>query len=42
MEFDKEFYNDEFKRLLNKKEERKFYIRNSNAIFKINKFIKKA
>ena len=41
MEFDKEFYKSEFKRLLNKKEERKFYIRESSASFKIKKFIKK-
>ena len=41
MEFDKEFYNEEFEKLLKKKEDKKFYIKKSSAIFKINKFIKK-
>ena len=41
MEFDKEFYKEEFEKLLKKKEDRKFYIKKSSAIFKINKFIKK-
>ena len=41
MEFDKEFYKEEFEKLLKKKGERKFFIKNSNASFKINKFIKK-
>ena len=41
MEFDREFYRIEFERLLNLKLERKFFIRKSSAIFKINKFVKK-
>jgi len=41
MEFDKDFYEKEFERLLKEKGERKFFIRKSNAAFKINKFIKK-
>jgi uncharacterized protein (UPF0332 family) len=41
MEFDKDFYKSEFERLLKEKEKRKFFIKRSNATFKINKFIKK-
>ena len=41
MELDKEYYKEEFERLLQKKEERKFYIKKSSALFKINKFVKK-
>jgi uncharacterized protein (UPF0332 family) len=41
MEFDKDFYKTEFERLLKEKEKRKFFIKRSNSIFKINKFIKK-
>jgi uncharacterized protein (UPF0332 family) len=41
MEFDKEFYKKEFERLLKEKRENKFFIRRSDATFKINKFIKK-
>lgn len=41
MVFDKEFYKREFERLFQKKEEYKFFIKKSNASFKINKFIKK-
>ena len=41
MEFDKEHHKEEFEKLLKKKEDRKFYIKKSSAIFKINKFIKK-
>jgi len=41
MGFDKEFYKKEFERLLKEKGERKFFIKRSSAIFKINKFIKK-
>lgn len=41
MEFDKEYYKKEFERLLKKKSERKFFIKKSNALFKINKFVKK-
>jgi len=41
MAFDKKYYKEEFERLLKEKSERKFFIRKSNALFKINKFIKK-
>ena len=41
MEFDKEFYKEEFEKLVRKKEGKKFYIKQSNALFKINKFINK-
>jgi len=41
MEFDKQYYKREFERLLGLKEEKKFFIKKSNALFKINKFIKK-
>ncbi|MCK4588973.1 MAG: HEPN domain-containing protein [Nanoarchaeota archaeon] len=39
MEFDKEYYQEEFKRLLSEKRERKFFIKKSNASFKIKKFM---
>ena len=41
MEFDKEHYKKEFERLLREKREEKFFIRESNDFFKINKFVKK-
>lgn len=41
MEFNKTDYKAEFERLLNFKEGKKFFIRKSNASFKINKFIRK-
>jgi len=41
MEFDKAFYKKEFDRLVSLKSERKFFIKKSNASFKINKFAKK-
>jgi uncharacterized protein (UPF0332 family) len=41
MEFDKEHYKEEFEKLLKKKVERKFFIKESKSTFKINKFIKK-
>tara|TARA_Y100000310_G_scaffold335186_1_gene416616 strand:- start:233 stop:406 length:174 start_codon:yes stop_codon:yes gene_type:complete len=41
MEFDKEHYKEEFEKLLKKKEDKKFYIKKSSSIFKINKFVKK-
>lgn len=41
MEFDKKHYKEEFEKLLKRKEDKKFYIKKSSAIFKINKFIKK-
>lgn len=41
MDFNREFYKTEFERLLNLKLERKFFIKKSSAIFKINKFAKK-
>jgi uncharacterized protein (UPF0332 family) len=41
MEFDKETYKEEFGELLKRKEDKKFYIKKSNSIFKINKFVKK-
>ncbi|MBU1199797.1 MAG: HEPN domain-containing protein [Nanoarchaeota archaeon] len=41
MEFDKEFYEKEFEKLLKKKEGKKFYIKNSSSTFKINKFVRK-
>jgi len=42
MVFDKEFYRKEFERLFQEKEEYKFFIKKSSALFKINKFIKKS
>ena len=41
MAFDKECYKKEFERLLKENSKRKFYIKKSNASFKINKFINK-
>jgi len=41
MEFNKEYYTNEFEKLLDSKEKKKFFIKRSNASFKINKFIKK-
>jgi len=41
MGFDKKQYTNEFKRLLVLKSETKFYIKESNDFFKINKFIRK-
>ncbi|MBU0666185.1 MAG: hypothetical protein KKB65_01055 [Nanoarchaeota archaeon] len=41
MEFDKETYKEEFEKLLKRKEDKKFYIKKSSSIFKINKFVKK-
>lgn len=41
MEFNKETYKEEFEKLLKKKEDKKFYIKKSSSIFKINKFVKK-
>lgn len=42
MEFNKQHYQKEFERLLKLKQERKFFIKKSNALFKINGFIKKS
>jgi hypothetical protein len=42
MEFDQDFYRKEFERFLNKKNERKFFIKRSKDLFKINKFLKKS
>ena len=41
MEFNKTYYQEEFERLLNFKEGKKFFVKRSSASFKINKFIKK-
>ncbi len=41
MEFNKTFYKEEFERLLNSKEGKKFFVKESGASFKVNKFIKK-
>jgi uncharacterized protein (UPF0332 family) len=41
MEFNKEHYKKEFEKLLAKKDSKKFFIRESRALFKINKFIQK-
>ena len=41
MTFDKDFYKREFERLLKEESGRKFFIKKSNTLFKINKFIKK-
>jgi uncharacterized protein (UPF0332 family) len=41
MEFDKEYYKEEFERLLALELEHKFFIKESSANFKISKFIKK-
>jgi len=41
MGFDKQFYKKEFERLLKEKREHKFFIKKSNASFKISHFIKK-
>lgn len=41
MEFNKQHYKEEFKRLLKSKQERKFFIKRSDASFKIRRFIKK-
>ncbi|MBU0535808.1 MAG: HEPN domain-containing protein [Nanoarchaeota archaeon] len=41
MEFDKEAYRKEFERLLKEKRGNKFFIRKSNASFKIKGFIRK-
>lgn len=41
MEFNKEDYKKEFEKLLARKDSKKFFIRESRAIFKINKFVRK-
>jgi len=41
MEFDKDYYKEEFERLLELELENKFFIKESYADFKISKFIKK-
>lgn len=41
MGFNKKFYKEEFNKLLNKTKDKKFYIKKSNTMFKINRFIKK-
>ena len=41
MNFDKEYYKEEFERLLKERGERKFFIRKSTDMFKIKRFIKK-
>lgn len=41
MEFDKEYYQKEFERLLSEEREGKFFIKKSNAFFKIKKFTTK-
>ena len=41
MEFNKETYEKEFNKLLKESEAHKFFIRESNASFKIKKFVKK-
>jgi uncharacterized protein (UPF0332 family) len=41
MEFNKENYEKEFNRLIEEKNEKKFFIQRSNSIFKINKFLTK-
>ena len=41
MEFNKDYYKEEFSRLLMEKSKTKFFIKKSKNIFKINKFIKK-
>ena len=41
MEFDKDFYEKEFERLIKEKGEHKFFIKRSDAAFKISKFTKK-
>jgi len=41
MKFDKSIYREEFKRLLNTKNRDKFFIKKSDASFKISRFMKK-
>ncbi len=41
MQYNKEEYKKEFNKFLTSKKERKFYIKESNTLFKINKFVKK-
>ncbi|MDD5086706.1 MAG: HEPN domain-containing protein [Candidatus Nanoarchaeia archaeon] len=41
MGFDKKYYKEEFENLLKEKNKRKFYIKESNSLFKINRYIKK-
>jgi len=41
MEFNEEHYKEEFEKLIKLKSDWKFFIRESNATFKINKFAKK-
>lgn len=41
MEFNKKIYEEQFKKLLSYKNKKKFYIKESNASFKINKYAKK-
>ena len=41
MEFERGHYKKEFERLLHEKREHKFFIKESEALFKINRFLKK-
>jgi len=41
MTFEREFYKEEFEKLLALSAERKFFIKESNASFKIKRFVKK-
>jgi hypothetical protein len=41
MEFNKSMYKTEFDKLLQNRSDKKFFIKKSTAIFKINKFSKK-
>ncbi len=41
MAFDKEHYKEEFERLLKERRQKKYFIRKSNATFKIKRFIAK-
>jgi hypothetical protein len=42
MEFDKAYYKQEFERLIKVNSQNKFFIKESNASFKISKFVRKA